>query len=198
MKASIRNLMAASLVSLSLTAGVQASEHSGTYAFDVEGQHQFIIFKISHLGYSWLYGRFNEFDGQFSYNADNPAESSVSVTVDTASVDSNHAERDKHLRSDDFLYVDEHPEASFQSKRVIPGDSEGEARIVGDLTLRGVTREVTLDVNMIGHGKDPWGGYRMGFEAEAQLRLDDFGIPKDLGPASETVDLIISVEGIRQ
>ena len=198
MKASIRNLMAASLVSLSLTAGVQASEHSGTYAFDVEGQHQFIIFKISHLGYSWLYGRFNEFDGQFSYNADNPAESSVSVTVDTASVDSNHAERDKHLRSDDFLYVDEHPEASFQSKRVIPGDSEGEARIVGDLTLRGVTREVTLDVNMIGHGKDPWGGYRMGFEAETQLRLDDFGIPKDLGPASETVDLIISVEGIRQ
>ncbi|MDX1635685.1 MAG: YceI family protein [Marinobacter sp.] len=194
----MRNLMAASLVSLSLTAGVQASEHSGTYAFDVEGQHQFIIFKISHLGYSWLYGRFNEFDGQFSYNADNPAESSVSVTVDTASVDSNHAERDKHLRSDDFLYVDEHPEASFQSKRVIPGDSEGEARIVGDLTLRGVTREVTLDVNMIGHGKDPWGGYRMGFEAEAQLRLDDFGIPKDLGPASETVDLIISVEGIRQ
>lgn len=198
MKASIRNLMAASLVSLSLTAGVQASEHSGTYAFDTEGQHQFILFKISHLGYSWLYGRFDEFDGQFSYDADNPANSSVSVTVNTASVDSNHAERDKHLRSDDFLYVDEHPEASFKSKEVIPGDDEGEAKIVGDLTLRGVTREVTLDVEMLGHGKDPWGGYRMGFEAETELRLEDFGIPKDLGPSSETVELIISVEGIRQ
>lgn len=198
MKASIRNLMAASLVSLSMTAGVQANEHSGTYAFDTEGQHQFILFKISHLGYSWLYGRFNEFDGQFTYNAENPAESSVNVTVQTNSVDSNHGERDKHLRSEDFLYVDEFEQATFKSTRVIPGDEEGEAEIVGDLTLRGVTKEVTLDVEMLGHGKDPWGGYRMGFEAETELKLEDFGIPKDLGPTSETVELIISVEGIRQ
>lgn len=198
MKASIRNLMTASLVSLSLAAGVQASEHSGTYAFDTKGQHQFIVFKISHLGYSWLYGRFNEFDGQFTYDADNPAESSVKVTVETASVDTNHAERDKHLRSDDFLYSNEYPQATFQSKRVIPGDQEGEAEIVGDLTLRGVTREITLDAEMVGHGEDPWGGYRMGFEAGTELRLEDFGIPKDLGPTAETVELIISVEGIRQ
>jgi polyisoprenoid-binding protein YceI len=195
----MKKLILASAVSLALTGVASAAEHngSGVYQFDTKGDHQFIMFKISHLGYSWLYGRFNEFDGQFTYNAENPEKSSVSVTIDTASVDSNHAERDKHLRSEDFLYVDEYPQASFKSKRIeMQGD--GEADIIGDLTLRGVTREVTLDAEMIGHGADPWGGYRMGFEAETELRLKDFGIPMDLGPASETVDMIISVEGIRQ
>lgn len=195
----MKKLILASAVSLALTGVASAAEDdgSGTYQFDTKGDHQFIMFKISHLGYSWLYGRFNEFDGQFTYDAENPEKSSVSVTIDTASVDSNHAERDKHLRSEDFLYVDEYPQASFKSKRIeMQGD--GEADIVGDLTLRGVTREVTLDAEMIGHGADPWGGYRMGFEAETELRLKDFGIPMDLGPASETVEMIISVEGIRQ
>ncbi|MEH6559969.1 MAG: YceI family protein [Marinobacter sp.] len=193
----MKKLLLASAVSVALVGGVQANEHSGTYAFDNKDTHQFITFKISHLGYSWLYGRFNDFDGQFVYDAENPENSSVNVTIDPSSVDSNHAERDKHLRSEDFLHVGEFSEASFKSKRV-EVDDEGEADIVGDLTLRGVTREVTLDVEMLGHGKDPWGGYRMGFEAETELRLEDFGIPMNLGKASETVEIIISVEGIRQ
>ncbi|MDR9425787.1 MAG: YceI family protein [Marinobacter sp.] len=193
----MRKVLLASAVSLALAGAAHADEHSGTYAFDNKDTHQFITFKISHLGYSWLYGRFNDFDGQFEYDADNPENSSVSVTVDTASIDSNHAERDKHLRSEDFLYVSEFPEATFKSTRVVV-DEEGEADIIGDLTLRGVTREITLDAEMVGHGEDPWGGYRMGFEAETELRLKDFDIPMDLGPASETVELEISVEGIRQ
>lgn len=188
----------AAAISMSVMAGVQASEHSGTYAFDQKGAHQFITFKISHLGYSWLYGRFNEFDGQFVYDAENPENSSVSVTIDTSSIDSNHAERDKHIRSDDFLAVDEFPEATFESTRVEVGE-DGEADIVGDLTLHGVTKEVTLDVEMLGHGADPWGGYRMGFEAGTEFNLDDFGIDyQKLGEASRSVELIISVEGIRQ
>lgn len=193
----MKKVLLASAVSLALAGVAHADEHSGTYAFDNKDTHQFITFKISHLGYSWLYGRFNDFDGQFQYDADNPENSSVSVTVDTASIDSNHAERDKHLRSEDFLYVSEFPEATFKSTRVVV-DEEGEADIIGDLTLRGVTREITLDAEMLGHGEDPWGGYRMGFEAETELRLKDFDIPMDLGPASETVELEISVEGIRQ
>lgn len=192
----MKKVLLASAVSMALVGAAQADEHSGTYAFDTKGTHQFITFKISHLGYSWLYGRFNDFDGQFVYDEANPENSSVNVTIDTSSVDSNHAERDKHLRSEDFLSVDDYPEASFKSKRVVVDD--GEADIIGDLTLRGVTKEVTLEAEMIGHGADPWGGYRMGFEAETELRLKDFGIPMDLGKASETVDIIISVEGIRQ
>lgn len=193
----MKKLLLASAVSMTLIGSVHASEHSDTYDFDNEDTHQFITFKISHLGYSWLYGRFNDFDGQFTYDAENPENSSVNVTIDTSSVDSNHAERDKHVRGKDLLHVSEYPQASFKSKRVVL-DDEGEADIVGDFTLRGVTREVTLDVEMLGHGKDPWGGYRMGFEAETELRLEDFGIPMNLGKASETVEIIISVEGIRQ
>ncbi|WP_309045174.1 YceI family protein [Marinobacter sediminicola] len=193
----MKKLLLASAVSMAMVGSVQASEASGTYAFDKEGAHQFITFKISHLGYSWLYGRFNDFDGQFVYDAENPENSTVNVTIDTASLDSNHAERDKHLRSKDFLDVSKFPEASFTSKRVNV-DEDGEADIVGDFTLHGVTREVTLEAEMLGHGKDPWGGYRMGFEAETELRLEDFGIPASLGEASETVEITISIEGVRQ
>lgn len=194
----MKKLILASAVSMALAGVAQADEHSGTYAFDKKGAHQSITFKISHLGYSWLYGRFNDFDGEFVYDAENPSKSSVSVTVDTTSLDSNHAERDKHIRSDDFLNVGEFPEATFVSKRV-EVDDEGEADIIGDLTLHGVTKEVTLDVEMLGHGQDPWGGYRMGFEAETEFNLDDFGISYEkLGEASREVGLIISVEGIRQ
>ncbi|MCG8518003.1 YceI family protein [Marinobacter sp. CA1] len=195
----MKKQLLASAVAVTMAATtVQADEGSGSYAFDEKGTHQFVMFKISHLGYSWLYGRFNDFDGQFSFDADNPANSSVNVTIDTASVDSNHAERDKHIRSEDFLYADEFPEATFTSKRIVVDEDGDEADIIGDLTLRGVTKEITLEAELIGHGEDPWGGYRMGFEAETELRLSDFGIPMNLGPASETVEMIISVEGVRQ
>jgi polyisoprenoid-binding protein YceI len=193
----MKKLFLTSAIALSLAAPAVADQHSGTYVFDKEGAHQFITFKISHLGFSWLYGRFNEFDGEFVYNAENPENSSVTVNIDPASVDTNHAERDKHLRGEDFLHVSEFPEASFISKRIVLGE-EGEADIIGDLTLHGVTREITLDAEMLGHGEDPWGGYRMGFEAETTLRLADFGIDYNLGPTAETVEIEISVEGIRQ
>lgn len=193
----MKKQLLASAVSVAMIAGVHASEHGGTYAFDKKDTHQFVTFKISHLGYSWLYGRFNGFDGEFVYDAENPENSTVNVTIDTASVDSNNGERDKHLRSEDFLFVNDFPQATFKSTSVNL-EEEGEAEITGDFTLRGVTKEITLDVEMLGHGDDPWGGYRMGFEAETELKLADFGIPTNLGKASETVEIIISIEGIRQ
>lgn len=188
----------AALVGAGMFSGLAlADEHSGTYEFDRDGQHQFIQFRISHLGFSTLYGRFNDFDGQFTYDADTPEDSSVDVTVDTASVDSNHSERDKHLRSEDFLHVEEYPEATFESTSVEVHDDET-ATVTGDLTLRGVTKEIELDMEMIKHGVDPWDDYRMGFEGTTTLTLEDFGIPEDLGPDAQTVELMLSVEGIRQ
>jgi len=167
------------------------------YAIDKEGQHAFVNFKISHLGYSWLYGTFKDFDGSFSFDAAQPEDSKVEVTLKTASLDSNHAERDKHLRSDDFLNVAKHPTATFKSTSV-ESTGEGTADITGDLTLNGVTKPVVIAAKFIGEGQDPWGGYRAGFEGTTTLKLKDFDIKMDLGPASQTVDLIISVEGVRQ
>lgn len=180
--------------SLALT-GVSAQ--AADYAIDTQGQHAFINFKISHLGFSWLYGRFNDFEGTFSWDADAPEASRISVNIDPASVDSDHAERDKHLRSGDFLDVDTYPEASFVSTGVEALDN-GRLAVTGDLTLHGVTKEVVIDAAVVGEGDDPWGNYRAGFEGTTKIRLADFGINAQLGPKSEEVLLTLSVEGIRQ
>ena len=167
------------------------------YVIDREGQHAFVNFKISHMGFSWLYGTFKDFEGSFSFDAEQPEASQVEVTLKTASLDSNHAERDKHLGSDDFLNVAKHPTATFKSTSV-KSTGEGTADITGDLTLNGVTKPVVIAAKFIGEGDDPWGGYRAGFEGTTTLKLKDFNIKMDLGPASQTVDLIISVEGVRK
>ena len=187
-----RTLLAASLASLmSMTA------LADKYVIDTEGAHAAIQFKIKHLGYSWLVGRFNTFKGEFVYDADNLAASQVNVVIDTKSIDSNHAERDKHLRGSDFLEVSTYPKATFESKKVIPG-ADGKFQIVGDLSLHGVTKSVTIDASHIAGGNDPWGGYREGFEGTTTIALKDFGINFNLGPASETVELSLYVEGIKK
>ncbi len=170
---------------------------SADYIFDIEGMHAAIQFRIKHLGFSWLVGNFNEFDGQFSYNSDRPEQASVEVTINPASIDSNHAQRDKHLRGEDFLYVDKYPTASFTSTRV-EANGPDQLDITGDLTLRGVTREVTINAEKVGSGPDPWGGFRMGFTGTTSLVLKDFGITKSLGPSATAVELILQVEGIKQ
>jgi len=167
------------------------------YIIDTKGAHAAIEFRIKHLGFSWLVGRFDDFSGEFTWDEANPQNSGVTVTIDTASINSNHAERDKHLRSDDFLDVEKYPQAKFLSTTFTP-TGENTAELRGELTLRGVTRPVTIAVEQIGHGDDPWGGYRRGFAGTTRLTLADFGIKRDLGPASREVLLFLSVEGIRQ
>ena len=167
------------------------------YEMDIEGAHAFIQFKIKHLGYSWLLGRFNQFEGEFELDKDNIEKSKVNVTIDVASIDSNHPDRDKHLRGSDFLEVKKFPKATFVSTKV-EKTSDTTAKVTGDFTLKGVTKPLTLDVTYIGGGKDRWGGYRQGFEATTEFKLKDFGITYNLGPASEVVEIYISAEGIRK
>ena len=170
-----------------------------TYVADTEGMHASVNFKINHLGYSWIVGRFNDFKSSFVFDEDDVANNSVEVTINTSSVDTNHAERDRHLRSDDFLNVKEFPQASFKSTSVTKDDDDdGEYTVQGDLTLHGVTKPVEFEIEEVGAGKDPWGGYRRGFEGEMELKLADFGINYDLGPAAATVYLEFHLEGVRQ
>lgn len=182
---------------LALALSAASLAQGADYVIDTQGAHAFIQFRIKHLGYSWLLGRFNDFEGRFSYDEEHPAASKVEVTIRTASIDSNHAERDKHLRGEDFLAVDKYPEARFVST-AFREDDDGTARLSGELTLRGVTRPVAIEVQHIGHGPDPWGGYRRGFQGTTVLKLADFGIDYDLGPAAREVELFLSVEGIGQ
>ena len=167
------------------------------YVIDTKDAHASVKFKISHLGYSWLYGRFKTFSGTFSYDENNPSASKVSVEIDTSSVYTNHAERDKHLRCADFLQVAKYPKASFVSSSFQEQDN-GKALLKGMLTLKGVTKPISINVTQVGAGKDPWGNYRRGFEGTTLLTLKEWDIKTDLGPASGQLEMILDVEGIRQ
>lgn len=169
------------------------------YVIDTKGNHASINFAISHLGFSLLTGRFDTFSGTFSYDEKNESASAVNVEIDTASVDTNHAERDKHLRKTEFLDVDEFPKATFVSTGVKPA-GPGKATITGNLTLRGVTKEIAIEATRIGGGADPWGGFRQGFTGTTKLTLADFGIDQSghLGPTAKTVDLTLNIEGVRK
>ncbi|BAP42804.1 YceI family protein [Pseudomonas sp. 21LCFQ02] len=188
-----KSLAALALGTALFTAG-QAM--AADYKIDKEGQHAFVNFKISHLGYSYIYGTFKDFDGEFSFDAAKPEASKISVDLKTASLFTNHAERDKHILSKDFLDAGKYPEAKFVSTSV-KSTGEKTADVTGDLTLHGVTKPIVIKATFNGEGKDPWGGYRAGFNGTSTLNLNDFGI-KGPGPSSQTLDLDITVEGVQK
>jgi polyisoprenoid-binding protein YceI len=166
------------------------------YLIDTAKSHASINFRIKHLGFSWLTGRFNGFSGAFAFDEAHPEASIVKVEVDTDSIDSNHAERDKHLRGKDFLDTAQYPKAVFESTSVkVNGDK---ATILGNLTLRGVTKPIEIAAERVGGGNDPWGGVRAGFTGTTRITLKDFGINYDLGPAAKEVELTLNIEGVRQ
>ena len=120
------------------------------YIIDKEGQHAFVTFKASHLGFSYIIGHFESFEGSFSHDPDNPGNSSARVTIEARSLDTNHAERDKHLRGADFLDVNKYPTITFESVAFSGGANAG--KLTGNLSLHGVTKPVVLDVTQIGEG----------------------------------------------
>lgn len=195
----LKKTLAALAISSTLLAG-QAM--AADYAIDKKGQHAFVDFKISHLGYSYITGTFRDFDGAFSFDAAKPEDAKIQVTLKTASLFTNHAERDKHVSSEDFLNVAKFPEATFVSTAVKPtgknADGKLTADVTGDLTIMGVTKPIVIKATFLGEGTDPWGGYRAGFEGTTSINRQDFGKMMDLGPQSNEVSLYFSLEGIRQ
>ncbi|KTC35112.1 hypothetical protein AO269_17720, partial [Pseudomonas putida] len=142
----LKKTLAALAIGTALFTAGQAM--AADYTIDKEGQHAFVDFKISHLGYSFITGTFKDFDGKFSFDAAKPEDAKIDVTLKTASVFTNHAERDKHISSKDFLDVANFPEATFKSTSVKPtgksADGKTTADVTGDLTLHGVTKPVVI------------------------------------------------------
>ena len=188
----VKPILLAGVLSLSSFVSAKPIE----YKFDIEGAHAFVQFRAKHLGISWLYGRFNSFDGSFVYDPENDANNSVNATIDVNSLDSNHAERDNHLRGEKFLNVDKFKTAKFVSKKY-ETVGENKATLTGDFTLMGVTKEIVLDVDVMGHGVAPWeknqGLERQGFEGTVTIDPADYGMKtKWVGD----VELTLSLEGI--
>ena len=164
--------------------------------YKIDPTHSFVEFRIQHLGYSWMYGRFNDVQGEFSYDAAAPESSKIAVAIDTTSLDTNHAERDKHLKGDDFLEVNKFATATFTSTGF---KADGDQVIMtGILDFHGVKKTIEIPVTKVGEGDDPWGGYRAGFHGTYTMTRADFGVDYELGPASTTVELQLSIEGVRQ
>lgn len=184
---------------LSATALMGVSQaQAADYAIDIDGQHAFVQFKISHLGFSYLLGSFEKFDGSFQYDPENLEDAGAQLEVQVDSLNSNHAERDKHILSDDFLDAGEYPTATFESTGFEP-TGEGEGVLTGDLTLHGETNQIEMPVTLLGEGEDPWGGYRAGFEGSTTLELADYGIDmSDFPEAMHELELYVTFEGIRQ
>ena len=190
----IKRTLGAALAAAVLAFTAPAAEAAD---YSIDSAHSFVQFKISHVGVSWMIGTFEKVSGSFTYDPEaGPEAQSITVEIDTASVDTNHAERDKHLRSADFLSVDEFPKATFVSTGY-EGDAEGGV-MTGDLTLHGVTRPVAIAVKRVGEGKDPWGGYRAGFEGSVIIARKDYGMGYNLGPAAESMELSLFIEGVRR
>jgi len=195
----LKKTLAALALGTALLSAGQAM--AADYTIDKEGQHAFIDFRISHLGYSFIHGTFKDWSGTFSFDAAKPEDSKISIDIKTASVDTNHAERNKHISSKDFLDVATYPDAKFVSTSVKStgknADGKDTADVTGDLTLHGVTKPVVIKAVFNGEGKDPWGGYRAGFNGTTTIKRSDFGKMMDLGPASDTVTFDISFEGVK-
>ena len=184
---------------LSATALVGVSQaQAAEYAIDTDGQHAFVQFKINHLGYSYILGSFEEFEGSFQYDPENLEASSAEVEVQVDSLNTNHAERDKHFLSGDFLDAGEYPTATFTSTGFEP-TGENQGVLSGELTLHGETNAIEMPVTLLGEGEDPWGGYRAGFEGSTTLTLADYGIDMSAFPeVMHQLELYVTFEGVRQ
>jgi len=182
------------LLSTLAFAGVTAAQAD---SFKIDPAHSAIIFKIGHLGVSNVYGRFDTFSGTFTLDQNDPSKDAVNVEIKTDSVDSNAPKRDTSIKGPDFFNATQFPTATFKSTSVKKIDDKT-LEVAGDLTLRGVTKPVTLNVQAIGSGPGPQGELRSGWEATTTLKRSDFEVKGLLPAVSDEVSLRIAVEGIKQ
>jgi len=172
---------------------------AGTWTIDAS--HSEVGFSVRHLMVSKVKGKFETFEGTLDI-AENPLESSVSVEVDLASINTSDETRDGHLRGADFFDVDTNPKLTFTSTKVEPAGSD--YKVTGDLTIKGVTKTVVLDLEFNGVSPDPWGGTRSGFSATTEIARKDFGIdfniPIDGGGVvvGDKIKVILEVEAVLQ
>jgi polyisoprenoid-binding protein YceI len=146
-----------------------------TQNWQVDSTHSAVNLTVRHMVISKVRGRFTKWNAKLALDTSDLSKSSVEVEIDAASIETGVGDRDTHLRSPDFLDAARYPTLSYRSRRV-EAPSSDRLRVVGDLTIRNVTREVVLDVEYGGQGKDPWGNQRAGFSATASLNRKDFGL----------------------
>ena len=195
--ATVAGLTAFSPVGPQVT-NTQAANTQTTETYKVDPVHTTAIFRIKHLGVTYFYGRFNETTGSFTLNTENPCEMLFDVQIKTDSVDTNAAGRNNHLKGPDFFNAKQFPTISFKSKSV-ESSGENTYAVSGDLTLHGVTKPITAQMEFVGQGdKGRRFGYRAGFDATFTIKRSDFGMNYMQGMLGDEVTIMVGLEGVRQ
>ena len=186
--------LAIGLVTVGVLIAVTPTALAGNYKIDAE--HSQVLFRVKHLGVSYNYGRFNDVSGSYSFDPDDPSSYSFEVTIKTDSVDTHSERRDQHLKSPDFFNSKQFPVIRFKSKSVkIKGEG---LEATGELTLHGVKKDVTVGIEHVGSGDDPWGNYRSGFVTTFAVKRSDFDMNFMMGALGDEVTLMVNIEGIRE
>jgi polyisoprenoid-binding protein YceI len=155
--------------------------------FNIDKTHSEVGFQVRHL-VTKARGHFTSFHGTIQFDEAQPEQSSIALSIDTASIDTGTADRDAHLRGDDFFAVDTYPAITFASSKVTRNGAE-QYTVAGTLTIRGTARELTVPVTFLGAAKDPWGNARVGFEGEITISRKEFGL--NWNAALETGGLLV-------
>ncbi len=175
-------------------AAVPASEAE---KYQLDPVHSTVCFRVKHLGCSFFNGRFNKITGTILLDEKDLAASSVRIEIDPASVDTNSAQRDAHLRSQSFFNSKEFPKITFQSTKIEKSGKEG-FEVTGDLELHGVTKPVTLKVDHIGTSDNPRMGHREGFETQLKIKRSGYGMDFMVGMVGDEITLRIGIEAVRE
>ncbi|MEE9494861.1 MAG: YceI family protein [Gammaproteobacteria bacterium] len=191
-----RSISAASVIGLISFGQSATAEKAADGNYKIDPAHTSVIFSINHLGTSELVGRFNTLEGNLKLMP--KGDSTVKVTIDTASIDTNHKKRDDHLRGPDFFNARQHPEITFVSDKVSYTDNGEPETIEGKLSLHGKKNPVTLAVTAIGAGKDPWGGYRSGYRASTTIKRSDYGMTYMADGIGDEITITLNIEAIKQ
>ena len=168
-----------------------------TSTWQLDPSHSHVEFAVKHLMIATVKGSFAGVDASLVGDESKTTGATVTATIDTATINTRNEQRDAHLRSADFFDVDKYPAITFVGKRIV-GETSGEFQVIGDLTIRDVTKEITLDVVFEGRVKDPWGGTRIGYSATGKIRRTHFGLTWnqliEAGGVAVGEDVKISVE----
>jgi polyisoprenoid-binding protein YceI len=184
-------VLAALLLSVLAAAPARAADD-----YVIDGMHSGVTFKISHLGLSWIYGRFDNFSGDFTIDPADPGKSTFELTIKAESIDTNNAKRDEHLRSPDFFNVKQFPVLTFKttSVKAVNGGFE----VTGDFTMHGVTKSITFPLMGGQKAEFPKGVQRTGYTTELTLKRSEFGMDKFAEALGDEVRIAISFEGAKK
>ncbi|HNQ04758.1 MAG TPA: YceI family protein [Thiobacillaceae bacterium] len=185
------------LLGLLVAAVMGLPAHAEIQTYRIDPDHSFANWEVRHV-VARVSGTFHDVQGRIQLDTDNVAKSSVEAAINVYSLNSSHIQRDVHLLTDEYLGAHKHPEMKFVSTRISPMTSE-KGTLTGNLSLHGSTRPVTLDYQILGLGKDPWGGMRIGFKASTRINRSDYGISAGLpyGPVGNEVDITLLIEALR-